>query len=87
MALSKLSGDEAGIVFIQLCNVLKPRLAVNFSSASNELREPTQAMHQQLRADHEVAVALCLKEGCEAARSCARRSASPGSTSASPRPI
>ena len=29
MALSKLSGDEAGIVFVQLCNVLEPRLAVD----------------------------------------------------------
>ena len=67
MALSKLSGDEAGIVFIQLCNVLEPRLAVNFSSASNELREPMQALLQQLRAEHEVAVALCLKVGL---RSC-----------------
>ena len=28
MALSKLSGDEAGIVFTQLCNVLDPRVAV-----------------------------------------------------------
>ena len=26
MALSKLSGDEAGIVFVQLCNVLEPRV-------------------------------------------------------------
>eukprot|EP00964_Phaeocystis_antarctica_P073227 scaffold44908_cov66-Phaeocystis_antarctica.AAC.1 len=41
MALSKLSGDEAGIVFIQLCNVLDPRVAVDFSTASLELREPT----------------------------------------------
>ena len=28
MALSKLSGEEAGIVFVQLCNVLKPRTSV-----------------------------------------------------------
>ena len=26
MALSKLSGDEQGIIFVQLCNVLDPRL-------------------------------------------------------------
>ena len=39
MALSKLSGDEQGIIFSQLCNVLDPRVAVAFSSASNELRE------------------------------------------------
>ena len=67
MALSKLSGDEAGIVFVQLCNVLEPRLAVYLSSASNELREPTQALLPQLRADHEVAAALCRKVGL---RSC-----------------
>ena len=29
MALSKLSGDEQGIIFVQLCNVLDPRLAVS----------------------------------------------------------
>eukprot|EP00964_Phaeocystis_antarctica_P107776 scaffold72442_cov54-Phaeocystis_antarctica.AAC.4 len=67
MALSKLSGDEAGIVFTQLCNVLEPRLAVAWSSASNELREPTQALLPQLRAGHEAAAALCLKVGL---RSC-----------------
>ena len=61
MALSKLSGDEAGIVFVQLCNVLEPRLAVYLSSASNELREPTQSLLPQLRADHEAAAALCRK--------------------------
>ena len=63
MALSKLSGDEAGIVFVQLCNVLDPRVAVALSSVSNELRELTQALLQQLRADHEAAAALCLKVG------------------------
>ena len=61
MALSKLSGDEAGIVFIQLCNVLEPRVAVYLSSASNELRTATQALLPQLRADHEAATALCCK--------------------------
>ena len=44
MALSKLSGDEAGIVFSQLCNVLEPRTAVYLSSASNELWTATQAL-------------------------------------------
>ena len=34
MALSKLSGDEQRILFIQLCNVLEPRTAVYLSSAS-----------------------------------------------------
>ena len=67
MALSKLSGDEQGIVFTQLCNVLDPRLAVYFSSVSNELRELTQTLQQQLRADHDAATVLCLKLGM---RSC-----------------
>eukprot|EP00964_Phaeocystis_antarctica_P025388 scaffold14267_cov55-Phaeocystis_antarctica.AAC.1 len=59
MALSKLSADEHRILFVQLCNVLEPRLAVYFSSASHELREPTQVLRQQLWADHEAAAALC----------------------------
>ena len=63
MALSKLSGDEAGIVFIQLCNVLEPRLAVYLSSTSHGLREPTLELLQQLKADHEAAAALCRKVG------------------------
>ena len=67
MALSKLSGDEAGIVFIQLCNVLEPRVAVALSSANNELRTATQALLPQLRADYEMAAALGLKAGM---RSC-----------------
>jgi len=50
--LSKLSEDEQRNVFIQLCNVLDPRGAVNFSSASNGLWALTQALRQQLRADH-----------------------------------
>ena len=67
MALSKLSGDEQRILFTQLCNVLDPGLAVALSSVSNELRTATQALLPQLRADHEVAAALCLKLGL---RSC-----------------
>eukprot|EP00964_Phaeocystis_antarctica_P141705 scaffold106780_cov57-Phaeocystis_antarctica.AAC.2 len=62
MALSKLSGDEQRILFIQLCNVLEPRRAVYLSSVSHELREPTQALLPQLRAGHEAAAALAL--GC-----------------------
>eukprot|EP00964_Phaeocystis_antarctica_P120580 scaffold84294_cov54-Phaeocystis_antarctica.AAC.1 len=58
MALSKLSGDEQCIIFSQLCNVLDPRVAVAFSSTSNELHALTQALLQQLRADHEVAAVL-----------------------------
>ena len=65
MALSALSGDEAGIVFSQLCDALEPRIAVAFSSVSHGLREPTQAQRQQLRADHEAAAALCLKVGLQ----------------------
>eukprot|EP00964_Phaeocystis_antarctica_P142587 scaffold107865_cov64-Phaeocystis_antarctica.AAC.1 len=63
MALAALSGDEQRIVFVQLCNRLEPRLAVYLSSASHELRELTQALLQQLRADHEAAAALCRKVG------------------------
>ena len=58
-----LSGDEAGIVFSQLCNALEPRVAVAFSSISHELWEPSQAQRQQLRTEHEAAAALCLKVG------------------------
>ena len=68
MALSKLSGDEQGIIFGQLCNPLEPSLAVYFSSASRELRLLlTPALQQQLKAAHEAAVALCHKVGM---RSC-----------------
>ena len=68
MALSKLSGDETGIVFLQLCNPLDPRIAVDFSSASRELRAPTQALRQQLKAEYEAAWALCLKLGMRSCR-------------------
>ena len=67
MALSKLSGDAQGIIFGQLCNVLDPGVAVALSSVSNELRTATQPLLPQLRADHEVAAALCRKVGL---RSC-----------------
>ena len=64
MALSRLSGDEQGIILGQLRNPLEPRLAMYFSSASIELRALlTPAVRQQLRADHEVAAALCVKMG------------------------
>ena len=68
MALSKLSGDEQGIILGQLCNTFEPRLAVYFSSACTELRVLlTPAVRQQLRADYEAAAALCIKMGM---RSC-----------------
>jgi Ran GTPase-activating protein (RanGAP) involved in mRNA processing and transport len=64
MALSRLSGDEQGIILGQLCNTLEPRLAMYFSSASTELRPLlSPAVRQQLRADYEVAAALCIKMG------------------------
>ena len=63
MALAALSGDEQRIVFVQLCNVLDPGVAVALSSVSNELWVLTHALRQQLRADHEAAAALCLKLG------------------------
>ena len=71
MALSRLSGDEQGILFVQLCNVLDPGIAVALSSVNNELRTATRAPLQQLQADHEAAAALCRKLGhrkCKALR-------------------
>ena len=67
MALLSLSGDEQRILFDQLCNVLDPGVAVDFSSITNELWASTQALRQQLKADHEAAAALCHKVGM---RSC-----------------
>ena len=62
MALSKLSGDEQGIILGQLRNTLEPRLVIYFSSASKELRALlTPAVQQQLRKNYEAATALCLK--------------------------
>ena len=58
-----LSGDEQRVIFVQLCNVLDPGVAVAFASASSELRELTQAERQQLKADHEAAAALGRKAG------------------------
>ena len=43
MALSTLSGDEQEILFVQLCNVLDPGIAVALVSVSNELRTATRA--------------------------------------------
>ena len=67
MVLSKLSGDEAGIVFSRLCNVLDPRMAIYFSSTSQGIWALTLTPRKQLKADHEAAAALCLKVGL---RSC-----------------
>ena len=71
MALSALSGDEQGILFVQLCNVLDPGIAVALASVSNELRTATRAPLQQLKTGHEAAAALCRKLGyrnCKALR-------------------
>jgi len=70
MALSKLSGDEQGVIFVQLCNVLDPGIAVALSSVNNELRAATRAPLQQLKTGHEAAAALCRKLGvsCKALR-------------------
>ena len=63
MALSALSGDEQGVIFVQLCNVLDPGIAVALSSVSNERRTATRVPLQQLKAGHEAAAALCRKLG------------------------
>eukprot|EP00320_Phaeocystis_rex_P000532 CAMPEP_0119097166 /NCGR_PEP_ID=MMETSP1178-20130426/175249_1 /TAXON_ID=33656 /ORGANISM="unid sp, Strain CCMP2000" /LENGTH=305 /DNA_ID=CAMNT_0007081093 /DNA_START=72 /DNA_END=990 /DNA_ORIENTATION=+ len=65
MSLSALSGDEAGIIFIRLCDAIDPRVAVDFSSASCELWAALQAARQQLREQHEEASALCHKVGLQ----------------------
>eukprot|EP00964_Phaeocystis_antarctica_P053830 scaffold31615_cov32-Phaeocystis_antarctica.AAC.1 len=64
---SVLNDDLLSIIFGWLCNVLEPGVAVNFSSACRGQRALTQALRQQLRADHEVVAALCVKVGL---RSC-----------------
>ena len=71
MALSELSGDEQGVLFVHLCNVLNPGIAVALSSVNNELRAATRVLLQQLKAGHEAAAAWCRKLGhryCKALR-------------------
>ena len=68
MALAALSGDEQLVIFVQLCNVLDPGVAVAFGSASSELWTLTQAPRQQLQADHEAATALGRKLGKRSCR-------------------
>ena len=67
MALVALNDDALGIISDGLCNTLEPRIVMAFSSANRGLWALTPALRQQLRADHEVAAALCLKMGL---RSC-----------------
>ena len=84
MALCALSDDALGVIYVGLINVLDPGVAVDFSSASKGLWEPTQAMRQQLRTDHEAAVVLCRKVGlggCKALRDANRVSISDGTLS------
>ena len=54
MALSNLSEDELGVVFVQLCSMLEPRDALDLSSASRGLREQTHALRRQLRVEHDM---------------------------------
>ena len=68
MALAALSGDEQVIVFVHLCNVLDPGVAVALSSVNNELWMATKGLLPQLRADHEAAAALCLKVGLQSCK-------------------
>ena len=63
MALTALSEDEQRILFSQMCNVLDPRGAVDFSSTNSGLWVLMQALRQQLRTDHEAVAALCHKTG------------------------
>ena len=63
MALAALSCDGQRIVFVQLCNVLEPGVAVALSSVSHGLWASTQELRQQLKTDHGAATALVLKVG------------------------
>ena len=67
MVLLALSDDALGVVFEGLRNVLDPRVVVQGASSCKGLRALTQALLQQLRAEYDVAVALCRKMGM---RSC-----------------
>jgi len=65
MALSKLSGDEQGVILGLLRNALEPRLVMYFSSANKELRALHRRVQRQLRADYEGAMDLCCKVGMQ----------------------
>ena len=65
--LLALSDDALGVIFEGLRNVLEPCVAVALSSTCHGLLAPTQAMRQQLQAEHAAAAALCVKVGL---RSC-----------------
>ena len=61
-------------IFKQACNPLEPCIAVYLSGANHELWALTHEDRQQLRADHELAVALCRRMGtsCKALREARR---------------
>ena len=67
ISMSDLPTELLQHIVIQASNVLEPRSAVCLSSASKELRGSTHAVRQQLQADHEEVLELCLKVGM---RSC-----------------
>ena len=63
MALAALGCDGQRIVFVQLCNVLEPGVAVALSSVSHGLWASTRELRQQLKTDNGAATALVLKVG------------------------
>eukprot|EP00964_Phaeocystis_antarctica_P011773 scaffold6503_cov60-Phaeocystis_antarctica.AAC.3 len=67
MALCALSGDELDIVLSRLFDPFNPFPAVHCGSITRELRKLTQALRQQLKAEHIAALSLCRKAGM---RSC-----------------
>ena len=78
-SLDALPDEIQQVIFGQLCNVLDPRSAVDYSSASKALRELMQRVGegagksplQQLKEENAAAAALCLKLGvrsCKALR-------------------
>ena len=63
MALCALSGDELDIVLSRLFDPFNPFPAVHCGSITRELRKLTQALRQQLKAEHIAALYLCRKAG------------------------
>ena len=63
MALCALNDDALGMISDGLCNPLEPNIIVAFSSANKGLWALNQVLLQQLKADREVAAALCRRMG------------------------
>ena len=88
--LDALPDEIQQVVFGMLCDALDPRSAVAYSSASKGLLEPMRrvgegackSLLQQLKEENAAAAALGLK-GRGAARRCAKRKRSCGTTEAS----